>query len=155
MIEFVVPGTPVAKARHRSAVMPNGKVRHYTPAKTENWEAHAAHAAHRARIKAGEPVYAGPVALMVTAVMPVPASWPKWKREAAQAGEVAPTAKPDMDNIEKAVKDAMNGVVYRDDSQVVLKATDLKYEGPHAEPGVYVAVKETGQLRHDAKRDNG
>jgi len=151
-IEFTVPGTPVAKARPRTARLPNGGTRHYTPAKTEQWEARAAYAAHQAIIKAGTHPYQGPVAVIITAVFPVPDSWPKWRREAAMNGEVVPTAKPDMDNVEKAVKDAMNGVVYRDDAQVVVKVTELKYG---EEPGVHVAVKETGQRRHDAKRDNG
>ena len=43
-----------------------------------------------------------------------PKSWSKKKREAA----FWHTQKPDADNLAKAVKDALNGLAYRDDSQI-------------------------------------
>lgn len=43
-----------------------------------------------------------------------PKSWTKKKKEAA----FWHTQKPDADNLAKAVKDALNGVAYRDDSQI-------------------------------------
>ncbi|MNQ94958.1 Endodeoxyribonuclease RusA [compost metagenome] len=51
--------------------------------------------------------------------MGVAASWSKSRRATALAGEILPTKKPDADNVLKAVKDAMNGIVYIDDCQVV------------------------------------
>ena len=51
--------------------------------------------------------------------MPVPASYSKKAREACLSGETRPTKKPDVDNILKAFLDAMNGIVYLDDCQVV------------------------------------
>ena len=35
------------------------------------------------------------------------------------AGDIRPTKKPDFDNVTKAVCDALNGVAYDDDSQIV------------------------------------
>ncbi|WP_268602553.1 RusA family crossover junction endodeoxyribonuclease, partial [Escherichia coli] len=49
----------------------------------------------------------------------------------------APTVKPDSDNVEKAIKDGCNGVVYRDDVQVV---DDGKTKVYGAELGVTVEV---------------
>lgn len=49
--------------------------------------------------------------------MPIPKSWPKKRRADALAGRVAPTGKPDVDNLLKTV-DALNGVVWADDAQV-------------------------------------
>ena len=34
-------------------------------------------------------------------------------------GEDFPTKKPDIDNIEKIIEDALNGLAYKDDSQIV------------------------------------
>lgn len=61
----------------------------------------------------------GPLRLDVTFVMPIPSSFPKWKRAAALAGDVYPTRRPDRGNILKLVEDAMEGVFYRDDAQIV------------------------------------
>ena len=36
-----------------------------------------------------------------------------------EAGVILPITKPDWDNIGKIVSDALNGIAYRDDSQVV------------------------------------
>jgi len=49
----------------------------------------------------------------------VPKSWPKWKQEAAIAEDMPHLTKPDEDNVNKAVKDALNGLIYKDDAQVV------------------------------------
>lgn len=59
-----------------------------------------------------------PCTLAVTAVMPIPLSWSKKKRQAALEGHVRHTVKPDWDNIGKVVSDALNGVTWVDDSQV-------------------------------------
>ena len=67
---------------------------------------------------AGRPVIAGPVALSVTALFPIPASWPKKRQAAARAGTEQHTKRPDLDNILKAIKDGLNGVAWKDDSQV-------------------------------------
>ncbi len=34
-------------------------------------------------------------------------------------GKILPAKKPDIDNVVKAVLDALNGVAYRDDTQVI------------------------------------
>jgi Holliday junction resolvase RusA-like endonuclease len=47
------------------------------------------------------------------------------------AGEVKPAKKPDADNVIKAFTDAMNGVVYKDDVQIV-KGNFSKSYGPAA-----------------------
>lgn len=54
-----------------------------------------------------------PVAVTIDVMRRLPASRPK--RVASEPD----TVKPDVDNIAKAVLDALNGVAYRDDSQVV------------------------------------
>jgi Holliday junction resolvase RusA-like endonuclease len=60
----------------------------------------------------------GPLKVCVFASFPIPASWPKKRRAAALAGTARPTTKPDADNLLK-ILDALNQVVWRDDSQIV------------------------------------
>lgn len=60
----------------------------------------------------------GTVEISIEAVFSVPKSWNAKLRAAALAGEVEFTGKPDRDNIEKLVLDALNGVAWVDDCQV-------------------------------------
>ena len=101
MLSFEIPGDPVAKARPRASMVA-GRARLYTPAKTNKYEARVAIFAQQAM--AGRPVIAGPVALSVTALFPIPASWPKKRQAAARAGTEQHTKKPDLDNVLKAIK---------------------------------------------------
>lgn len=63
--------------------------------------------------------WTGPVMLRFTAVFETPASFNKALKEAAARGELYCVRKPDTDNIAKLIKDALNGVVYADDQQVM------------------------------------
>ena len=135
MLTFEIPGDPVAKARPRAAMVA-GRARLYTPAKTEKYEARVALFAQQAM--AGRPVMAGPVALSVTALFPIPPSWTKKRQAAARAGTEHHTKKPDLDNVLKAIKDGMNGIAWLDDSQVVHIVDCRKVYAEH--PGVDVIV---------------
>jgi len=134
LIEFVIPGVPLGKGRARSVV--RGKhVRHYTPEKTAKYESTASLAGYQAM--AGRPPIEGPVMAMLTIKLPISASWSKRKQAAALAGTELPTKKPDADNVIKAVFDAMNGVVWVDDTQVVDMVVRKRYA---LVPGVVVRI---------------
>ncbi len=81
----------------------------------------------------------GPVHLTYAAILPIPTSWSKKKRELAAAGGVLPTGRPDTENLVKTAMDAMNGVVYLDDSQVVSLVAQKRYGHP---AGVELEVAE-------------
>ena len=68
---------------------------------------------------AGRPPIKGPVQLAVLYFRRIPKSWPKWKKRDAESGIVRPTARPDLDNLIKGAKDALQGVCFLDDAQVV------------------------------------
>jgi Holliday junction resolvase RusA-like endonuclease len=136
MITFTVPGEPVAKGRPKATTI-NGMARLYTPKKTVNYEAMVALAAQIAM--RGKPLLEGPVELSFEARFSIPKGWTK-KRLAAHA--VSPefvTKKPDLDNLEKALGDGMNGVVFADDSQIAQTGVCRKVYG--AVPGVTVTVR--------------
>lgn len=114
-VEIVVPGQPRGKGRPRFARAGFG-VRTYTDAKTASYENLVKLAA--AESMRGREPFAGPVRVDMLARMSVPASWSKRRQAEALADRVLPTGKPDADNLVK-VLDALNGVVWRDDAQVV------------------------------------
>jgi Holliday junction resolvase RusA-like endonuclease len=68
-----------------------------------------------------------------------PASWSKKRQQMAAAGQIAPTGKPDIDNVQKCVKDGMNGVVWRDDALVIEVRVSKRYS---TAPGVCVSVEQ-------------
>lgn len=116
VIEFIVPGLPQGKGRPRiGKVGPHARM--FTPSKTVAYEGLIAHAAHAAM--AGRPLIDGPVECEMRIDCQVPASWSGKKQRQALAGEILPTTKPDADNVVKAVFDGCNGVLWRDDVQVV------------------------------------
>jgi Holliday junction resolvase RusA-like endonuclease len=134
-IYFVVPGAPYGKGRPRASSR-GGFVRLYTPAATVAYEGEIARLAEIAR--ADWPVMATPMSLRVIAHHPIPVSWPKKKQQAALAGDLIP-GKPDLDNVAKAVLDALNGVIYEDDKQVIRLVAEKRYS---FEPRVEVYVHE-------------
>lgn len=112
-ITFTVPGEPASKGRPRFS---RASGRAYTPHKTlvaENWIRH-----HAIEAMDGRAPLDGPLSLQIRAFFSVPKSTTKAKRAEIEAGTVRPTKKPDADNIAK-LADALNGIVFVDDSQVV------------------------------------
>lgn len=133
-VSFLVPGEPVGKGRPRIGKVGN-HARMFTPAKTASYEGLIALAGTDAM--AGRMLLEGPVLVELRIVMGVPASKSKkWKAQAL-AGEVFPIKKPDMDNVIKAIYDGLNGVVWKDDVQVVDAFVRKRYG---ATPGVYVRI---------------
>ena len=134
-IEIVLPGLPRGKARPRFTVRGKHAVA-YTDKQTESFEGALRMAGNLAM--AGRAPLEGALSLSMTAVFPVPASWSKKKRADALANEIRPIGKPDCDNILKTI-DALNGIVWRDDSQVV-KAGISKVYG--VSPEIAITVSE-------------
>lgn len=94
----------------------------------------------------------GTVKLSVEAVFAVPKSFPAKLRAAALAGEVAYTGKPDKDNIEKLVMDALNGVAWVDDSQIDRGPTVKRYGVPERVEVVVEELKAADGLKSPAER---
>lgn len=133
-VAFFVPGAPVAKGRARAFVR-HGHVAHYTPEKTARYENLVKLAAQQAMNS--EPLE-GPLSLYCTFALPVPASYSKKRTEACLSGSEWPCKKPDADNLLKSIKDGCNGVVWKDDCQVVQVYALKVYGGV---PGVSVKVE--------------
>lgn len=113
VLMFEVPGEPRGKGRPRFS---GGHV--HTDSETRAYEKkiaayyRKAHGAFRFPEKAT-------VTVEVTAHYPIPKSATRAATAGMEAGKILPTRKPDIDNVIKAVLDALNGVAYKDDSRVV------------------------------------
>lgn len=118
-IRLIVPGPAVPKERARVVTKRGGGTMAYTPKRTSEYATRVAKIAVEAMKGFG--LMQGPIMATLTFVMPIPKNWPKWKKEMAQDGAIAPTARPDVDNLAKNVFDALNEVVFQDDSQIVSK----------------------------------
>ena len=133
-VAFVVPGEPQGKGRPRIGKV-GAHARMFTPAKTVAYEGLVAHAAQQAM--RGAVPFDRPCRIELDVLCTVPASWSAKKRAQALAGAIRPAKKPDADNVLKAVCDGINGVVWRDDVQVVEWAGRKLYAET---PGLHVRV---------------
>jgi Holliday junction resolvase RusA-like endonuclease len=136
MVTFRVDADPVGKQRARYAKRGNF-VQTYTPDKTRNYEALIKEAAIQAM--GSNEILETPVNLYLYIRAPIPKSLPKKRLEACLNGSEKPIKKPDASNVLKSVEDAMNGVVYKDDSQIVNIHVTKVYASVS---GIDVCVKE-------------
>ena len=127
-----VPGPPRGKQRAR--VTRTGRA--YTPQQTVASEAWVRACAVQ---QCGQPVLSGPLRVDLTFLVPIPRSWPKKRVAALSAGLVFPTSKPDLDNIVKLYCDALNGILWSDDAQLVDVSARKRYGEA---PGAWIRVWE-------------
>lgn len=112
MIRFTVPGAPQGKARPRIT-----RYGAYTPQKTvdyENLVKISYRQKHREIFDNKEPLK-----MIIKAYFEPVKSTTKKARKQMLSGEIKVTKKPDIDNIAKSICDALNGVAYTDDGQIV------------------------------------
>ena len=129
---FSVDGAPVGKQRPRFT-----KTGHtYTPKKTHDYESDIKIQAAQA-MGSAEPLET-PVAVYIYINHAIPASYSK-KRKEACLNRLERPKKPDLDNVAKSFLDAMNGIVYKDDVQVVSLHVTKRYD---TIASVHVCVRE-------------
>ncbi|MEG2621444.1 MAG: RusA family crossover junction endodeoxyribonuclease [Clostridia bacterium] len=128
-VVFSIPGEPKGKGRPRFS-KPKGSqfVRTYTPDATVDYEN---------RVKAmyaygGFPKLEGPIRMTMVMYFGIPSSGiSKKSRQYMIDREILPTKKVDLDNACKIVMDALNGVAFDDDKQIIeLRAKKLYSELP-------------------------
>lgn len=87
-----------------------------------------------AKSKIKEPSDA-PIFMKIEFFFEIPKSWSKAKREAAKWH----TSRPDLDNLQKGIKDSLNGVAYIDDAQVCFMQVWKQYA---QENGILIEIEE-------------
>lgn len=129
-------GKPEGKGRGRVFVHnKTGRVTVATPANTRTYEAQLRYAATVAMC--GRRPTELPVAVTMTVRFPFLSSWSKRDLAAAQSETMRPTKKPDADNTLKLC-DALNGIVWKDDAQVVEAHVTKVYS---ERPGLCIVVE--------------
>lgn len=118
-LSFFVPGKPQGKARARTVNI-KGMTRSFTPENTVIYENLIRSVFLQSHGKASMLIPdKEPVGIYINAYFAIPKSTSKKKAELMRKDIILPTKKPDADNIGKIVADALNGIAYHDDSQVV------------------------------------
>lgn len=128
-VYFVVPGTPVPQPRARHGLGRDGRVHHW--------------------VEAGHPVIAfrkATAAAARAAYGPAPPSeatlylFALFAFRGRHCGFTEHACRPDLSNILKAVEDALNGIIYKDDAQVeCVDVRKVRLPRGH-EPFVYVEL---------------
>lgn len=133
--EFQVMGKPIGKGRPRFT----RSGRTYTPAETANYEKMIGQRAWVAMQGAGLKPTDRRVSVIITAFMPIPASYSRKKVSECHSGILIPP-RPDIDNIAKAVLDACNRIVWEDDGQVWHLSCFKRYVDVGMEPQLQAKI---------------
>ena len=146
MIRLEILGTPMGKQRPKFSTF-NGFVKTYTPKETENYESKVV---FEYKHLYGEMAFQHMDQLKahIVAYYEIPKGHYKlYKRtntieldpsgKDMLGGLIRPTKKPDTDNIAKICLDALNGIAYPDDSQIVELSVEKWYA---KEPKVIVEI---------------
>ena len=131
-VEFVIKGRPVAKERVRVVKYGNA----YTPKKTRDYERLVKQVYE---LQVGEDLGESALLVEIDFYFAIPKSYTKKRRMAIERGEEVYTKRPDLDNLAKTITDALNGIAYKDDSQII-EMNLKKHYSP--EDKVVVAIEE-------------
>lgn len=119
-------------------------VQMYTPAATKKYEETIRKAW---MMKHGNVPLEGPLTVRLYFYFGIPKSDTKAKKAAKAGGMMRDSIREDVDNCTKSVLDALNGVAYKDDSQVVTILAKKRYaDVPH----VVIIISEWKEEKKDA-----
>jgi len=128
-IMFTVYGEP--KGKQRPVFTRKGRA--YTAKQTVDYEA-AVQAAYRSQYGNYSFPLEVTLSLQIAAFYKIPKSTSKAMRKRMHSQEIRPRKTPDIDNVVKIVADALNGVAYADDRQIVtMQASKFYGETPRIE----------------------
>jgi len=126
-IKLTVPGEPKGKQRPRWH-----KYGTYTPTETVNYETYI-----KELFTIDYPNFIpmeGALRMELHIFLSIPKSTSNKKKELMKIGTILPIKKPDYDNVEKVVGDALEKLAYKNDSQIVTSLTIKEYsERPRLE----------------------
>ncbi|NUF99164.1 RusA family crossover junction endodeoxyribonuclease [Lactobacillus mellis] len=130
-MELVINEIPQPQPRPRITV--RGKYAHaYEPKSITEYKRLVA-GKYRSEHKQQLPL-TGALSVDVRFYRPVQKSISKAERQRRLLGQSLPTVKPDIDNYVKAILDALNGLAFKDDSQIaVLYARKIYSDKPRTE----------------------
>lgn len=135
IINIIIPGEPVGKGRPRF-VRIKGFVSTYTDKKTKDYETlvKVLYKKQYGNFSFGEK----PLTVIIKCYFAIPKATNKTNRAKMIVNEIKHTKRPDADNLAKSILDALNGLAYDDDSQIVALNVEKGYsETPHTLVTIY------------------
>ncbi len=151
MIDFFVPGIPRPAGSKRALPTKSGKIAIVDASgqKGKDWRADCKSFARE--VYRGDPVV-GPLYLGIIFTMIRPKGHYGTGRNAEKLKGSAPeypTGKPDLTKLIRGLEDALTGIVWRDDAQIV-KQTVVKEYGKI--PGAYISVRRLKREERDGEK---
>lgn len=137
IISFTVPGPPKGKERARTVRTKSGQTFSYTPEGTVLYENLIKTSYSQQCNESFQNREA--LEVIIKSYYGIPKSTSKIKRQQMLSSVLLPTKKPDIDNIAKCILDALNGVAFHDDTQVVRMHMEKQYA---EQPRVEVEIRE-------------
>ena len=137
VIKFEVPCIPVAQPRQRHSVV-NGHVRNYIPKTDPVWVFKTALQLAASTVRP-ETILSGPIRIILDFIFPRTKSM-IWKNKPMI--RVPKDTKPDIDNLCKSVFDALNGILFIDDSQIWSCCASKYFASGNEQPGVIITIEE-------------
>lgn len=134
---------PISKLRHRT-VINNGKCITYTPKKTTQYEEIIKW--HAIREMENKVPFDVAVVIAVIFYFSPPKSWPRKKKKEVISNNSFHIVKPDVDNLLKSVKDALNGIVYIDDKLVCQAIVSKQYSEV---PSIHILVEKAEKIDYN------
>jgi Holliday junction resolvase RusA-like endonuclease len=147
-ISFIVLGEPSPEGSTRAFYIPKLKrtvTTHQNQSQLDAWRNRVATEAQNVLLgREWTSDRASAYTVDVDFVLPRPSSVPEHRR-------LRPTVKPDIDKLIRAVNDALAGILFPDDCQVVSIRVTKGYEGEQR-PGAYIRVCRYVNVREKARR---
>ena len=131
ILSVLVRGIPVPQGRPRAFKLPTGQIRVYDPPQSLDWKRTVMAQVLEGVRRQDLHIASGPLSVELTFGLSRPKSVSPRRRP-------HPITKPDCDNLGKACLDAMRGIVYRDDAQIVELHITKAYRDV---PGVGIRVE--------------
>ena len=138
MIDMTIDIKPLPQPRPRFARRGNFVTTYDTP-KIKTYKKHIEIAVKNEMVSKNISMTERPLIINLTFTFAPPKSYPKYKVKEIMGGKVQFTKNVDVDNLAKAVMDAINGVAYKDDRQVVELNVKKRYGEKDA---VHIKIKE-------------
>ena len=144
-ITFEIAGLAKGKGRPRFRNV-GSFVQTYTDKETATWE----NFVRLSYINSGGKLMTGCLAVLIQSYFPVPKSYSKKKQKELMHAPFP--HKPDCDNLAKSILDALNGIAFDDDMQVIM-LTVGKFYSDTAKTVVTIGELEEGYHAHVANSD--
>lgn len=129
-ITFEVPGVARGQGRPRATIR-GGHASVYETAEDKSYKGliqfHAMQKLNEEGLNYPFPTPATGFKVELVISKAIPKSFSKKKQNAAYADKILPLTKPDLDNVAKIYLDALNGIVWEDDSAVTSLSISKQY----------------------------